>query len=77
MIMKLISEKNEVLIKELDGRMRANGITTTWYHLRNHLELAGFVEIYQKGTIKKKKYVKMTEKGKNALENTINKERKG
>lgn len=72
-ILQYLYNKDEVDIRELDGHMRTNGITTSVYHLNKHLKPNELIIISKKGLIKKRNYVKITEKGKMVLDDTLEK----
>jgi hypothetical protein len=59
-----------VEIKTLDGQMRGKEVTTTSYHLEQHLKKERLVEASQKGTFKKRNVVRITGRGSKALEKT-------
>jgi len=70
----LKENKDSVKVREVDGYMRTQGVTTTDYHIKKHLEPLSLVTVAKKGTIKKKPYVKITEKGTKLTDKTLNKE---
>ena len=69
----LNDHKNGVKFNFLEGQMRTKDITTTTYHIDNHLVKADMVKIEKKGAIRKERFVKITEKGVAALSKTLNK----
>lgn len=72
-ILQYLDEHGEAEVRELDGYMRTNGITTTIYHLNKHLEPNELVITSKRGMIRKRNFVKITAKGKKVLDKTLGK----
>jgi repressor of nif and glnA expression len=76
--MKILNYLNEgkesIEVRKIDGYMRTQGVTTTDYHIKKHLEPLSLVTVTKKGTIKKKPYAKITEKGAKLTDKTLNRE---
>ena len=54
--------------------MRSKDITTVNHHLNTHLIKNGMATIEKKGAIKKERFIKITDKGKSALSETLKRE---
>jgi len=70
-IVEYLNERGEVKLGVLDGTMRTNEITTTTYHIKNHLEPNEFVFKRKRGLIRKVTYVSITDKGREILGRTL------
>lgn len=74
-IMKYVSDNNNAYeLRKLDGYMRTQNITTTNYHIKNHLEPHELVKSESTGTLHKVKIIRITDKGARALTKTLKKE---
>jgi hypothetical protein len=74
-LLKYLNEHREgIELQKLDGLMRTKGVTTTVYHLKNHLEPKDLVSTLEKGTFKRTRYIRITDNGIRALTKTLNKE---
>lgn len=72
-ILEYLNERGEAELRFLDGHMRINEVTTTTYHLKNHLEPNDFVIRRKRGLIRKVTHVSITEKGREILSRTLTK----
>ena len=62
--------KDGVKFNQLEAHMRSNDVSTTTYHVNNHLKKAGMVIVDHRGAIKPDRFIKATEKGNGALSRT-------
>ena len=70
-ILEYLNERGELESRFLDGYMRTNGVTTTAYHLKRHLEPNEFVIRRKRGLIRKVTHVSITDKGREILGRTL------
>lgn len=75
-ILEYLNDRGEVALSFLEGHMRTNEITTTTYHLKNHLEPNEFVIMPKRGLIRKVTHVSITDKGREILDRTLTKKGK-
>lgn len=69
-LLKLLKGKGWVQVSVVDGQMRAKDVTTTPFHIESHLKREILAETADKGTFRKRKSVKVTDRGLQALART-------
>jgi len=73
-LLTINEHKNGLKFNLLEGQMRSKDITTVNHHLNTHLIKNGMATIEKKGAIKKERFIKITDKGKSALSETLKRE---